>query len=95
VPIIGGKPFHVNNKAPATSEQKKKWTSNKFVGRVEKIFKTLPKSIEWLSFLHHNRPISVDISVDVRKASVLNALNGAQTRPKIEPLASSAAPRLS
>ena len=39
---------------------KTRQTSNTYVGRVDKIFKTLPKPMEWLSFLHHSLPILVD-----------------------------------
>ena len=45
-------------------------TSNKFVRRVEEIFKTLPKPLEWLSFLNHDLPILMDICQEVQKVSI-------------------------
>jgi len=43
-------------------------TSNKFVRRVKKIFKKLPKSMEWLSFLNNDLPILMDICEEVQEA---------------------------
>ncbi len=57
-----------------------KHTSNKFIGRVEKIFKNLPKSLEWLSFLNNDLPILMDICEEVREVSNQNHLNREQTR---------------
>ena len=57
---------------------KTRQTSNTYVGRVDKIFKTLPKPMEWLSFLHHSLPILVDISDEVRKLAIQNGLSRAQ-----------------
>jgi hypothetical protein len=45
-------------------------TSNKFIGRVEKIFKNLPKSLEWRSFYNHDLPLVVDFCEEVQKASM-------------------------
>ena len=42
-----------------------KCTSNKFIGRVEKIFKILPKSLEWRSFYINGLPILMDIYKEV------------------------------
>ena len=55
-------------------------TTNTYVRRVEKIFKNLPKPIEWLSFLHHDLPILMDICEDVKKASIQDGLNISQTK---------------
>ncbi len=57
-----------------------KHTSNKFIGRVEKIFKNLPKPLEWLSFMNNDLPILMDISKEVQKISIQNGLNRSQTR---------------
>ena len=54
--------------------------SNKFVGQVEKIFKKLPKPLEWLSFLNHDLPILMDISEEVQNVSIQNGLNRSQTK---------------
>ncbi len=47
-----------------------KTLSNKFIGQVEKIFKNLPKPMEWLSFLNNDLPILMDISEEVKKVSI-------------------------
>ena len=57
-----------------------KQTSNKFIGRVEKIFENLPKPMEWLSFLNNDLPLVIDFCKEVQKVSIQNDLNGAQTR---------------
>ncbi len=44
--------------------------SRKFAGQVEKIFKNLPKSLEWRSFYRHDLPILMDINEEVRKISI-------------------------
>jgi hypothetical protein len=41
-------------------------TSHKFMGSVEKIFKNLPKSLEWRSFYTHDLTLLVDICKDVQ-----------------------------
>ena len=57
-----------------------KQTSRKFAGRVAKIFKNLPKPLEWRSFYRHDLPILIDFCEEVRKASIQNRLNRSQTR---------------
>jgi len=52
----------------------------KFVEQVEKIFKNLPKPLEWLSFYLHDLPLLMDISKEVQKISIQNRLNRSQTR---------------
>ncbi len=49
-----------------------KRTSSKFAGRVTKIFKNPPKSLEWQPFYRHDLPILMDINEEVRKASLQN-----------------------
>jgi len=51
-----------------------------FVEHLEKIFKTLPKRLEWRSFYNHDLPILMEISEEVREASNQNGLSRAQTR---------------
>jgi len=53
---------------------------NKFVKQVDKIFKNLPKSLEWQSFYIHDLPLLMDISKEVQKISIQNGLNRSQTR---------------
>jgi len=55
-------------------------TSHKFMRRVEKILKNLPKQLEWLSFLNNDLPILMDISEEVQKVSIQKSLNRSQTR---------------
>jgi len=47
-------------------------TSHKFVRRVEKIFKNLPKSLEWLFFYNHDFPLLMDFCEEVQEASIQN-----------------------
>jgi hypothetical protein len=47
---------------------------------VEKIFKNLPKPLEWRFFFNHDLPILMDISKEVQKVSIQNGLNRSQTR---------------
>jgi hypothetical protein len=47
-----------------------KCASNKFIGRVEKIFKNQPKPLEWLSFLNNGLPLLIDFCEEVQEASV-------------------------
>jgi hypothetical protein len=53
-------------------------TSNTCIGRVEKIFKNLPKPLEWLLFLNNDLIILMDISDEVRKLAIQNGLSRAQ-----------------
>ena len=43
--------------------------------QLKMMIKKLLKPLEWLSFLYHDLPILVDISRDVKRASILNGLN--------------------
>ncbi len=47
-----------------------KGLSNKFIGQVEKIFKNLPKSMEWLSFLNNDLPLLIDFCEEVQEVSI-------------------------
>jgi len=53
---------------------------NKFVKQLEKIFKNLPKPLEWRSFYNHDLPILMNISEEVQKVSIQKGLNRSQTR---------------
>ena len=48
--------------------------SNKFIGQVESIFKTLPKPLKWQSFLMNDLILLTDIPLKVQKASVKHDL---------------------
>jgi len=50
------------------------------MGQVEKIFKRLPKRLEWRSFYNNDLPLITDICEEIRKISVENQLNKAQTK---------------
>ena len=52
--------------------------SNKFIGQVESIFKTLPKPLKWQSFLMNDLILLTDIPLKVQKASVKLDLNKAK-----------------
>jgi len=45
-------------------------TSHKFMGRIEKIFKTLPKPLEWRSFYNNDLPLLVDFCEEVQEVSI-------------------------
>ena len=49
--------------------------SNKYVGQVESIFKNLPKSLKWQSFLIHDLILLTDIPSIVQTASVKHDLS--------------------
>ena len=53
---------------------------NKFVKQVDKIFKNLPKSLEWQSFYVNDLPLLMDICKEVQEVSI-------QHRPWPRPLA--------
>ncbi len=52
----------------------------KFAQQVEKIFKNLPKSLEWPSFYRHDLPLLIDFCEEVQKISIQIGLNRSQTR---------------
>jgi len=52
--------------------------SHKYVGQVESIFKNLPKSLKWQSFLMHDLILLTDIPLKVQKALVKLGLNKAK-----------------
>ena len=43
---------------------------NKFVKQVDKIFKNLPKSLEWQSFYVNDFPLLMDICKEVQEVSI-------------------------
>ena len=45
-------------------------TSHKFVGSVEKIFKNLPKPLEWRSFYNNDLPLLIDFCEEVQEISI-------------------------
>jgi len=50
-------------------------TSNKFIGRVERIFKNLSKPLEWLSLLNNALPLLIDFCKEVREVSIQHQLS--------------------
>ena len=55
-------------------------TSHRFMRRVEKIFKNLPKPLKWHSFYVNDLPILGDICEEVREEAIRRSLNRSQTR---------------
>jgi len=55
-------------------------TSNKFIGRIQKTFKNLPKPMEWLSFYLNDLPLLIDFCEEVQDISIEHNLNRSQTR---------------
>ena len=53
---------------------------NKFVKQVDKIFKNLPKPLEWQSFYVNDFPLLMDICKEVQEISIQHNLNKSQTR---------------
>jgi len=43
---------------------------HKFVKQVEKIFKILPKPLEWRSFFNHDLPLLIDFCEEVKEVSI-------------------------
>ncbi|KPA18020.1 ParB-like partition protein, partial [Candidatus Magnetomorum sp. HK-1] len=53
---------------------------HKFVYPVEKIFKNLPKRLEWKSFFVHDLPLIEGVCEDIREISFKNQLNKSQIK---------------
>jgi len=53
---------------------------HKFVQQLEKIFKNLPKRLEWKSFYVNDFPLVREICEDIRKISLENQLNKSQIK---------------
>ena len=56
-----------------------KMTSHKFMGSVEKVFKNLPKPLEWRSFYNNDLKLIVETDQEVRRVSTREELNKSQT----------------
>lgn len=54
--------------------------TNKFVGKVQSIFASLPKPKEWQSLLNHDLPLLTSVDEDVQQAAVDAKLNKSQTK---------------
>ena len=64
----------------ASVSSKSKVLFHKFVEHLGKVFKNLPKPLEWRSFYNNDLPLLMDIYEEVRKISIQKALNRSQTR---------------
>jgi len=53
---------------------------HKFMNPVKKIFKNLPKYLEWKSFDVNDLPLIVEICEDIRQISLKNQLNKSQVK---------------
>lgn len=82
VKTLLGKLHSIENSKSRGSEvsKKSKLLLNKFVQQVARIFKNLPKPLEWRSFFNHDLPLLIDFCEEVREASMQNRLNRSQTR---------------
>lgn len=82
VKTLLGKLHSIENSKSRGSEvsNKSKLLLNKFVQQVARIFKNLPKPLEWRSFFNHDLPLLIDFCEEVREASMQNRLNRSQTR---------------
>lgn len=49
--------------------------SRKFAGQVEKIFKNLPKPLEWRSFYRHDLPLLMDFCEEGQEVSIQHQLS--------------------
>jgi hypothetical protein len=54
--------------------------TNKFVGKVERIFTHLPKPQEWLSFYHHDLPLITSLDAEVKQVAIEERLNKSHRR---------------
>jgi len=59
---------------------------NKFVQQLNKIFKNLPKPLEWRSFYNHDLPLITDFCEDIQGVSIRHQLNRSQTRALKKPI---------
>ena len=80
VKALLGKLHSITNSTIRGSKVSKEAASllRKFAQQVGKIFKNLPKPLEWRSFYRHDLPILMDISEEVRKVSIQKGLNRSQ-----------------
>jgi len=53
---------------------------NKFIQQVDKIFKSLPKPLEWRSFYIHDLPLLLSTCKEVQDASIQHNLNKSQIK---------------
>ncbi len=57
-----------------------KMTSGKFAGSVERIFKTMPKPLEWQSFYRHDLDLLVATPQDIRDMAIRQKVSKSQIR---------------
>ena len=93
VKTLLGKLHSIENSKSRGSEvsKKSKLLLNKFVQQVARIFKNLPKPLEWRSFFNHDLPLLIDFCEEVRDVSIRQRLNRSQTRA-LEKLRSTSMP---
>ncbi len=82
VKVLLGKLHSITNSKVRGSKVSKENEAllNKFVQQVEKIFKNLPKSLEWRSFSNHDLNLIVETGQEVRDVAIRHKLNKSQTR---------------
>ncbi len=69
-----------NQNKNATISDHRMQQVHKFMNPVQKIFKNLPKRLEWKSFYINDLPLILEICEDIRQISLENQLNKSQVR---------------
>jgi len=82
VKVLLGKLHSITNSKDRGSKVSKENEAllNKFVQQVEKIFKNLPKSLEWRSFFNHDLNLIVETGQEVRDVAIRHKLSKSQAR---------------
>jgi ParB/RepB/Spo0J family partition protein len=80
--VLFGKLHSIQNSLDRQSKvsEKSQLLLHKFLQQLEKIFKKLPKRLEWKSFYVHDFPLVREICEDIRKISLENQLNKSQIK---------------
>ncbi len=85
--LLGSLHSITNSKSRGSQVSKKsELLLNKFIQQVEKIFKNLPKPLEWRSFYNHDLPLVTDFCEDIQGVSIRHQLNRSQTRALKKPI---------
>jgi hypothetical protein len=80
--VLFGKLHSIQNSLDRKSKvsEKSQLLLHKFMQQLEKIFKNLPKRLEWISFYVNDFPLVREICEDIRKISLENQLNKSQIK---------------
>jgi hypothetical protein len=69
-----------NQNKQSTISESRLQQVHKFMNPMKKIFKNLPKRLEWKSFYVNDLPIIMEICEDIRQISLENQLNKSQVK---------------